>query len=123
MNTTLGTISPARSTLLLTLLKWILIVCQQDVADVAESLKDLKAQRNISGDQQGFRFLNASNAFSAALNQKGGGLFLQVRNPRSAAASAATLFRRAQSLLEAGAAGHLRAELEPGFSLTAQLSH
>lgn len=45
MNTTLGTISPVLSKLLLTLLKCVLIACQQDVADIvalAESLPNLK---------------------------------------------------------------------------------
>lgn len=40
---------PRVSKLLLTCFKWILIVCQQDVADVAESLKDL------TPPEQGFR--------------------------------------------------------------------
>lgn len=48
MNTTLGTISPVLSKLLLTLFKWILIVCQEDVADVAESLKDLSVPEKPS---------------------------------------------------------------------------
>lgn len=56
MNTTLGTISQALSKLLLTLFNWILRVRQRDVADVAESLKDLSAHRNPRATFQMFCF-------------------------------------------------------------------
>lgn len=41
VNTTLGTISPVLAKLLLTLLNWVLIACQQDVADIVALTESL----------------------------------------------------------------------------------